>query len=333
MSSTPSLLLSPSIPTEIHLCIADFLPAHSLVALTLTCKRLLRIFGTYHHTSLRTTPTSLAAFLCLYERDLPEYYYLDHLLRRRIPGSTPTHNALAYPTRPAYVTEYDYTITFPHLLLALNRELHGAPHGLDMSAFVHSTTTTLVLQTDAANTYPLSVAIEPKIVADRFLLRTTYSISASPATTLRFASLSALDLRICRHSSTTERSSPWYDDSLAQSLGARKWTDEDGDEGDEDMNELFGIAEARTVYTGTCSFCMMDWRVEKEENGFVITTWMHLGGREEGNFAWSGWRAVVGKGRGREHECCVLAYRIGTVRDAFEFGEAKALLDVEELRA
>jgi hypothetical protein len=331
MSSTPSPLLSPSIPTEIHLCIADFLPAHSLVALTLTCKRLLRIFGTYHHTSLRTTPTSLAAFLRLYERDLPEYYYLDHLLHRRIPGSTPTHNALVYPMRPAYTTSYNYTITFPHLLLALNRELYGAPHGLDLSCFSHSTSTTLVSQTDAADTYPVAVTMTPKIVTDRFLLRTTYSISPSEDAALRFAPLSALDLRICRHSSTTERSSPWYDNSLAQTLGARKWIDE---EGDEDINELFGLEDARTVYTGTCSFCMMDWRVENEGKGIVITTWMHLGGREERTVVWSAWRAAVGKRGERDHECRILRYNMGVVRDAFDCGEAEveALLDAEERR-
>jgi hypothetical protein len=219
-------------------------------------------------------------------------------------------------------------------LLALNRELYDAPHGLDLYCFAHSTSTTLVSQTDAADVHPLTVAMDAEIVADRLLLRTTYSVSPASGledATLRFASLSALDLRICRHSSTTERSSPWYDNSLVQSLGARKWIDE---EGDEDMNELFGIEDARTVYTGTCSFCMMDWRVEKEGKGIVITTWMHLGGREERTVVWSAWRAAVGKRGERDHECRILRYNMGVVRDAFECGEAEveALLDASERR-
>jgi hypothetical protein len=96
MSSIPPIL-NPAIPTEIYVCIANHLHSHSLVALTLTFKRQVSIYDTRHHAALGTEPFELAAFLRLLERDLPEHFYLDHLLRRRIPDSTPTKDTLAYP--------------------------------------------------------------------------------------------------------------------------------------------------------------------------------------------------------------------------------------------
>jgi hypothetical protein len=168
MSSIPPVQI-PAIPTEIYLCITNHLHSHSLVALTPTFKRLVSICGTRHHAALGTEPFELAAFLRLLERDLPEHFYLDHLLRRRIPDTTPTKDTLAYPTRPVYsilASGADYTLTFLHLLLPLKREIRGEPHGLLLPVFAHSMRTTLVPSTNASDKYLVSISISPKVVSN-----------------------------------------------------------------------------------------------------------------------------------------------------------------------
>jgi hypothetical protein len=332
MYSTPPIL-NPAIPTEIYLCIADHLHTPSLVALTLTSKRLLSIFGTRHHTALRTELVKLAAFLRLLERDLPEHFYLDYLLRRRIPGSTPMKDALAYPNRPMYsilASGTDYTITYPHLLLALKREIYGEPHGLPLSVFAHSMRTVLVANTNASDEYLVSISIVPKIVSQRLLLRTAYHItpeSTSTDTGIWSWKSCAVDLRVSRHTGTSLDRSPWYDNALAKVFHACRYVD-DGLFDERNIDDLLGNNRVDTA-TGTCMFCLMDWEVEKQESGrVVLTTWTDLGSRVEGNEVW---KSVVGEREGMEYMSRILPILPSVTREAFESGVGKALVKAEWL--
>jgi hypothetical protein len=333
MASIPPIL-NPAIPTEIYLCIADHLHTHSLVALTLASKRLLNIFGTRHHTALGTKPRELATFLRLLERDLPELFYLDHLLRRPIPGSTPTKDALAYPTRPMYsilASGADYTITFPHLLLALKREIYGETHGLPLSVFTHTMHTTLAAPMNASDEYLVSISVVPKIVSRRLLLRTTYHIApkctSSTDTGTWLSKLRGVNLRACRHTGTSLSGSPWYDNALAKAFHACRYED-DGLFEERNIDDLLGNHSVVMV-TGTCMFCLMDWEVEKgQDKRVVLTTWTNLGSGIEGNKVW---KSVVGEKEGREHMCRISPVLGSVTRPAFESGVGKHLIQAERL--
>jgi hypothetical protein len=81
------------------------------------------------------------------------------------------------------------------------------------------------------------------------------------------------------------------------------------------------------MLTGTCMFCMMGGKVEKDEDRQVaFTTCTNLGGREEGNKVW---RSVVGQRT--EFMCSILPALRCVVREAFESSDGTALVQTEIL--
>ena len=66
--------LNPDVPTEIYLAITDYLPLSSIVALTLTSKRLAHVYGIQVRDDLQAYPNERRDFFLLLEKDMPGYY-------------------------------------------------------------------------------------------------------------------------------------------------------------------------------------------------------------------------------------------------------------------
>jgi hypothetical protein len=119
---------------------------------------------------------------------------------------------------------FDYTITWPRLILALKRHVYGDEHGRSLDVFNHETGFTFYSSTGS---YGVTLSIEARIAAGRLLLllRCTYIISQSSTSnreTMTIANLKALALNPCRYVGTGRRRSPWYDNRLAHKLSSRR---------------------------------------------------------------------------------------------------------------
>jgi len=364
--ATPPVLLRPDIPTEIYLAIADYLPAASIAALILANKHLLQLYGSKHWKALQNDPSELAAFLLLLERDLEEYYYSKPLLRKRLPKSTP-HNCTDSEVQYANSTKYsvlakhfNYTITWPHLILALKQGLYGSNHGLALDALNHTATTTITPSSDPSDTYTIQLSINPRLVTGRLLLRCGYRIS-SALHAIKPSDLKNLDLFLCRHVGTASRSSPWYDNTLSQLLSGRCYTyhnDDDDDtfenedeDNDGEDNSSFMLLSMQSVlddialetFSRHCCFCMTDYILAPnlDDGSYTITTWQNLGdsnyygGPDLGQKTSprdprsNAWTALADAEPGREHLCRVLVYPKGCVREAYGRGNGEKLAEID----
>ncbi|KAF2821107.1 hypothetical protein CC86DRAFT_411410 [Ophiobolus disseminans] len=332
---TPTFLRA-DIPTEIYLSIVDYLPECSLAALILTNKHVLQIYGSKHWKSLEHDSAQRALFLLLLERDLEDYYYSKPLLRKWISESTPSNCAdtdVRYTKYSVLARRFHYTITWPHLILALKQDLYGAHHGLPLEAFTHAATSTIPSPSDPSDIYTIQLSISAQVITRRLLLRCTYRISCDSHAIIP-SQLAHLDLFLCRHVGTAARSSPWYDNTLAQKLSRPCYTSHDDDEDDDvDYNALLNNSVPQS-FRHHCCFCITDYQATPNADGsYTIMTWQSFG---DGNYdpgdgqpvsprdpASELWAALADSDRGALHVCRVLAYPDSSVRQAYEDGESK----------
>ncbi|KAF2109879.1 hypothetical protein BDV96DRAFT_604367 [Lophiotrema nucula] len=234
-----------ALPTEILQQIVTPLPIESVIALAITCKKALDMFGTSLE-GFQRMPNRIerSRFIIALERDCPGYYS-DTVLRRKIPNFFPNNAALFRSSPPAcprnvfhILEEFDYEISWQHLALALKRHHLGASHGISLDTFkvhkkqaIHDVrcvflTSQLRLDGDppvGAGPGPetiernVDITVTPKIVENYLLLKSVYKIpyDESEARDLDLTACRTLDLRLCRHVGTKARGEPWFDNSLS----------------------------------------------------------------------------------------------------------------------
>ncbi|KAF2034263.1 hypothetical protein EK21DRAFT_85698 [Setomelanomma holmii] len=264
-STTPSILLRPDIPTEIHLCIADHLSHASLACLTLTCKTLLQIHGTASWTWLKAF-YDRPEFLLLFERDFPEHYLKSHhdtKLSRRLPLKK---GQFGYSSTGSYrvLSRFGPYIVWDQVVLALKRDRYGEKHGIGLDVFDFKstrTTPTDALTPPVVSDITIYFSMSARINCSRVLLRVEYLIAAKEGD-ISLTTLKSLNMNLCRHTGTASRSSPWYDNTLAKQLSARNYTTNPPDL-DSDREVLHQLLADQTPenLSGNCSLCMTDWSV------------------------------------------------------------------------
>jgi hypothetical protein len=236
---------------------------------------------------------------------------------------------------------FNYSVAWSHLILALKRHAYGDKHGLSLDASRHEAKSIIILRKDCDDRHNVQLSIEPKVVTGRLLLRCTYHISHTTShRELTSTELKLSAIQICWHVSTTMHHLPWYDNSLARCLSAKRYTPEDDESDDEDIQNLPEPDHAPQTLRGRCSFCMTDWCVapSEDDRAFTITTWQNLGNgddpedgrpsrklRNPENEVWKAFAGIDGMPR---HKCYTLKYPVGSIRTAFETGQ-EGLAEVE----
>lgn len=226
-SEQPAQMAAPilylNLAPELHFLITEFLPLHSVVASTLTCKQLLNIHGSHKWDLLSQDPDARSKFFLLLEKDLPGYYLrysTDRFMKKRFLGSDPRNYVQEplqqYPGEFTYnvlATRFNYTLSWSHLILALKCEQYGDKYGLTIESFRHRATSTLRSDTVSGPLYHVGISVKPRIIANHLLLKCTYRICRTKQQQymgLSVNELKCLPLDLCRHMSAQYRLSPWY---------------------------------------------------------------------------------------------------------------------------
>jgi len=186
----------PGLPNEVLQEIAAYLPISSVAILTLTGKRLQDALGTKSWERLRNGGRERVAFLHLLARDLPDYV-ADFRLIKKLPKSLPSNRGKGagphYTTVNGlleHFTRFSYAVAWPHVLLALKRNAFGAPHGIPLSDFKH--TSKRCMGKEVVHFEALA-----RIVSSHLLLRCTYTVSCKRGN-VDLQDLQKLKLDICR---------------------------------------------------------------------------------------------------------------------------------------
>ncbi|KAF2683954.1 hypothetical protein K458DRAFT_418260 [Lentithecium fluviatile CBS 122367] len=338
----------PGLPTEIMLEIASHLPVSSVAILTLVSKHFQCVLGTKSRGQLGDETNERRVFSHLLARNLSDYV-ADSGLIRKLPSSRPSSykkgSRRHYSEKNGFLvpyTRFGYAVTWPHVLLALKRDAYSAPHRISLSAFDHASKSGSRKETVHFNALA-------RIVSGHLLLRCTYKTPAvsRKQAGIEYQGLAALELDICRHSSTKRRGFAWFDNHLANALlggGGRKFTihemisrggDETRNYGWDDsldadnLNDLLvPTNNASADISGQCTFCFTEYTVSKSgtKRGEIdIKVWQDLG---TGSFLSdelaesfdTQWKALVSS------TALIRQFPFGSVRAAFEEGDGSRLV-------
>lgn len=206
LKERPAIL---ELPVDLILNVGDYLPLSALVAFTLTCRTILRIYGVRKWDQLRRSRLAQTQLLDLLERE-PGYFILNKPFGYAI---TLRHLALYFDHKTSTLNRqsisldhfgHSASITASHLRWARNmtwddnQPFIPGPNSLDTV---------------------IDLEIVPRRVSSRLLLRSNYAITdLTTDKSITLSTLQNLGLEICTHMSTLHRHGPRFDNNLADNL-------------------------------------------------------------------------------------------------------------------